>query len=211
MRVILLSWEYPPRIVGKLAEYVSALTSGLAKNGIHSHVVTYHDSMTGSVTESDGVNVVRVANPVKTHVNVLTWMLSLNVEVERASANIYYENFRKIDILDAHDWHFIPTAVILKKAFGIPFIFSIDSLEDHRSPGSIAPLNMAIKGIEWLGFYEAESIISKSEWMKNEIIKIHSVPKEKIKVIAPYTDKWIKTEIQTYKSLGGSKSIERSH
>ena len=43
---------------------------------------------------------------------------------------------------------------------------------------------MAIKSIEWLGFFEAEAISVKSEWMKDEVVKIHKVPKEKITVIS---------------------------
>ena len=39
---------------------------------------------------------------------------------------------------------------------------------------------MAIKSIEWLGFYEAEKISVKSEWMRDEVVRIYKVPKEKI-------------------------------
>ena len=49
MRVILFSWEYPPRVVGKLAEYVSALSTNLVKNKIDTYIVTYHDYMTGKL------------------------------------------------------------------------------------------------------------------------------------------------------------------
>ena len=55
MRVILFSWEYPPRVVGKLAEYVSALSTNLVKNKIDTYVVTYHDYMTGQTVEASGV------------------------------------------------------------------------------------------------------------------------------------------------------------
>ena len=87
--------------------------------------------------------------------------------MERAAANIYYQAGKKeLDLIDVYDWHFIPAAVTLKNALGIPFVYSVDSLEDHRSPGANAPLNMAIRGIEWLGFYEAAEVTAKSEWMQ---------------------------------------------
>ena len=50
MRVIIFSWEYPPRVVGKLAEYVKALSTQLAANKVEVNVVTYDDSTTGSAT-----------------------------------------------------------------------------------------------------------------------------------------------------------------
>ncbi len=198
MRAVLFSWEYPPRIVGKLAEYVSALATQLVKNKVETHIVTYHDSVTGVADESNGAKVTRVNNPVHTHVSLLTWDLTLNQEVERAAANIYYQAQKRIDIIDVYDWHFIPAAVTLKSALGIPFVYSVDSLEDHRSPGGNLPFNMAIRGIEWLGFYEAAAVTAKTDYMENEIIRIYQVPKEKIHVIPPNADGWAKSLIKVY-------------
>ncbi|MEM3703817.1 MAG: glycosyltransferase [Candidatus Bathyarchaeia archaeon] len=200
MRVIIFSWEFPPRIVGKLADYVKDLALQLAKNGVKTHVVTYHDYLTGEFEENGEVKTYRVTNPVKTHISVLTWVLTLNQEVERAAANIYRAN-RQVDLIDVHEWHFIPAAVTLKKALGIPFIYSVESLEDHRSPGVDNPFNMAIKSIEWLGTYEAQKIIVKSEWMASEVARIYKVPLEKVKVVTPKSATWLKTILETYNSL----------
>ena len=205
MRVILFSWEYPPRVVGQLAGYISQLSAKLVESKIETYIVTYHDFLTGMSNETSGVTTVRVANPVRTHINVLTWVLTLNQEVERAAANIYYKNEKQIDLIDVYDWHFIPAAVTLKNGFGIPFIYSIESLEDHRSPGSNTPFNMAIKSIEWLGCYEAEKISVKSEWMKEEVMRIYKVPKEKINVLSTYPDGWVKEVLEGYNSALGAK------
>jgi len=111
-----------------------------------------------------------------------------------------------VDLIDVYDWHFIPAAVTLKHALGIPFVYSVDSLEDHRSPGANLPFNMAIRGIEWLGFYEAQKVTAKSEYMQNEIIRLYKVPKEKIKIITPNTNNWVKNVLEAYKTAatGGS-------
>jgi glycosyltransferase involved in cell wall biosynthesis len=203
MRVIIFSWEYPPRIVGQLAEYTSALATQLVKNKVETYVVTYHNYLTGMTQEASGVKTVRVANPVRTHIGVLTWVLTLNEEVERAAANIYYEANKQIDLIDVFDWHFIPAAVTLKNALGIPFVYSVESLEDHRSPTVNSPFNMAIKSVEWLGFFEAEKISAKSDWMRNEIVRIYNVPKEKIKVILPSTNSWVKDVLELYSAAAG--------
>ena len=205
MRIIIFSWEYPPRVVGQLAEYVNTLAVQLVKNKVETHIVTYHDFLTGTVAEASGVKTVRVTNPVRTHIGVLTWILTLNQEVERAAANIYYQANEQVDLIDVYDWHFIPAAVTLKNALNIPFVYSVESLEDHRSPASNTPYNMSIKSIEWLGFYEATRISVKSEWMQNEIVRIYNVPKEKISVIAPNTASWIKEIIELYKTVSGGR------
>jgi glycogen(starch) synthase len=207
MRAIIFSWEYPPRVVGQLADYINKLSTQLAKNKVETYVVTYHDSLTGVVEEASGVKVFRVANPVRAHIGFLTWDLTLNQEVERAAASIYYHADKQVDVIDVFDWHFIPAAVTLKNALNIPFVYSVESLEDHRSPDSNTPYNMSIKSIEWLALFEAEKVCVRSEWMRDEITKIHSVPKEKVTVISPSAEVWIKDVVKLYRSVarGGNK------
>jgi glycosyltransferase involved in cell wall biosynthesis len=206
MRIIILSWEYPPRVVGKLSEYVKALSDQLATKKIDVNVVTYDDHSTGLDLEPTGVKTVRVSNPVRTHIGVLTWDLTLNQEVERVAANIYYGANKQIDLVDVYDWHFIPAAATLKNGLGIPFVYSVESLEDHRSQAVNTSYNMAIKSIEWLGFFEAEKISVKSEWMRDEVIRIYKVPKEKIVVISTDPDSWLTDIIKLYKIVGGMKA-----
>jgi len=208
MHVIIFSWEYPPRVVGRLADYINALSNQLVKNKVETHVVTYHEFLTGAVEEASGVKTVRVSNPVRTNIGVLTWDLTLNQEVERAAASIYYQANKQIDLIDVYDWHFIPAAVTLKNALDIPFVYSVESLEDHRSPTADTPYSMSIKSIEWLGFYEAKKVSVKSEWMRNEVARIYNVPKEKIEVISPNTNSWVKDLLELYKTVAGGLSSQ---
>lgn len=201
MCVIVFSWEYPPRIVGKLAYYVSELAMRLASSGLKTHVVTYHDSLIGDFEEASGVKVHRVANPVKTHINLLTWAITLNQEVERITANIYYREGGQVDLIDVHEWQFIPAAVTIKRAFEIPFTYSVESIEDQRSGGASNPLNIAIKSIEQLGVLEADGIIVKSEWMKNEVKAAYGASTRKIKVANLEEKNGIKAILDAYKSL----------
>jgi glycosyltransferase involved in cell wall biosynthesis len=200
MHVIIFSWEYPPRIVGQLANYVKKLAEQLVKNNVKVHVVTYHDFSTGEFDEPNSVKTYRVTNPVRTHIGVLTWVLTLNQEVERAAANIYYKANKHVNLIDVHDWHFIPAAVTLKKALNIPFVYSVESLEEHRSHGANSPFNMAIKSIEWLGMYEAERLVVKSEWMRDEVSRLYRVPQEKMRVISPTSTNWVESILEIYKS-----------
>lgn len=198
MRVVILTWEFPPRIVGQLSYYVNSLAVELVKKGVDTYVVTYDDYLSGYHEGKDGVKAFRLSNPVKDQLNVLTWSLTLNQEFERAVADIYYAVKRKVDVINVHDWHCIPAAVSLKKGLSVPFVFSVDSLEDHRSHGANAPLNLSIKSIEWLGAYESERISVKSDWMKQQVSQIYKVPSEKIDVIPPYSSTWISETVKSY-------------
>jgi hypothetical protein len=148
-----------------------------------------------------------VTNPVHTHIGVLTWVLTLNQEVERVAANIYYASNKQVDLIDVHDWHFIPAAVTLRNALAIPFVYSVESLEEHRSHGANSPFNMSIKSIEWLGTYEAEKLLVKSEWMRDEITRIYKVSTAKIKVVQPKSANWIKDILETYRNSRPGISI----
>ena len=48
MRVIMLTWEFPPRVVGQLAYYVNALAAELVKKNVDVFVVP--TTILGSVT-----------------------------------------------------------------------------------------------------------------------------------------------------------------
>ena len=207
MRVVIFSWEYPPRIVGKLADYVKALAVQLARNQTEPYVVTYHDYMTGEYDEPEGVKTFRVTNPVHTHIGVLTWVLTLNQEVERVTANIYYDMKGQVNLIDVHDWHFIPAAVTLKKALRVPFVYSVESLEDHRSHGANTPYNMAIKSIEWLGMYESHGLIVKSGWMRDEAIRLYKVPSEKVNIIPPSSTGWMKNILAVYETVAEKDAL----
>jgi len=136
---------------------------------------------------------------------VLTWVLTLNQEVERVAADTYYDSEKQIDLIDVQDWHFIPAAVTLKKAFNLPFVYSVDSLEEHRSHGANSPFNLSIKSIEWLGTFESHKVVVKSEWMKNEVIRLYNVPANKIVVVEPEAEGWMDRILEVYRDAVGSQ------
>ena len=204
MRIVVLTWEYPPRVVGELATEVEALSKGLAKRGVEVHVITYHDWMVGD-QELDGVFVHRATNPVKTSTHVLTWAMTMNGEFVRMAADLYYSP-RGIDVVDAHEWLCVPAAINLKRGLGVPFVFSVHSLEDHRSGGAQYLINEAIKSVERLGTKEAQKMVVKSNWMAKEVGRVYQVPKNKITVV---TDGPTQAEVVA-KIYEGMASFQRS-
>lgn len=199
LRVIIFTWEFPPRIVGQLSHYVNKLAVELIRKGLDVYIITYHNSWKGYHEGADGVKAYRISDPFRPQINILTWVLSLNQEVERVAADIYYSVKREVDLIDVQDWHFVPAAVSLKRALKIPFVFSIDSLEDQRSHGSRAPLSLSIMSMESLGVNEADRIIVKSDWMKREVNQAYKAPLEKIDVVSPNSPQWIDEILIAYK------------
>jgi glycosyltransferase involved in cell wall biosynthesis len=196
--VIIFTWEFPPRIAGQLAYYVNKLAAELVKKNVDVHVVTYNNSWTGFHQGADGIKAYRISDRVQPQINVLTWMLSLNQEAERVAADIYYSVRHELDLIDVQDWHFIPAAVTLKRALKIPFVFSIDSIEPHRSRNSGAPLSSSIRSMESLGISEAARILVKSEWMRQELKRYYNASDSLIEVVSPDSELWIDGILATY-------------
>jgi len=48
---------------------------------------------------------------------------------------------------------------------------------------------------------EAERIVVKSEWMRDEVVKCFSVPSDKAKVILPNSARWIEDILETYQEV----------
>jgi hypothetical protein len=46
-------------------------------------------------------------------------------------------------------------------------------------------------------------VSAKSEWMREEIVRIYNVPKEKVTVVSPSTSSWIKDVLELYNSVVG--------
>jgi hypothetical protein len=200
--VIIFTWEFPPRIIGQLAYYVNKLAAELVKKNVDVWVVTYNDSWTGFHQGADGIKAYRISDKVRPHINVLTWMLSLNQEAERVVADIYYSTKHEVDLIDVHDWHFVPAAVTLKKALRVPFVFSIDSIEPHRSRNSSAALSSSIRSMEFLGTSEAAKILVKSEWMKQELKRCYNTLDSMVEVVSPDVESWINNVLAVYQKLG---------
>jgi len=101
-----------------------------------------------------------------------------------------------------HDRHFVPAAVTLKKALRVPFVFSIDSIEPHRSRNSGAPLSSSIRSMESLGTSEASRILVKSEWMKQELKLHYNTSEDMIEVVSPDAESWIDSILVAYQKRG---------
>ena len=183
MKILMLTWEYPPRIVGGIARVVHDLSKRLIKDGHEVTVVTYRDNADVPEYENDkGVNVYRVDNYMIHPNNFIDWIMQLNFNlIAKATEIINKES--GFDVIHAHDWLVTYAAKSLKNAYDIPIVATIHATEAGRNSGIHDETQRYINDTEWLLTYEATEVIVNSNYMKNEIQRLFGLPFDKINVI----------------------------
>lgn len=178
----MLSWEYPPRIVGGIARVVHDLSHRLIKDGHDVTVVTYKDGDTPEYENDKGVKVYRVNNYMINPNNFIDWILQLNFNLAaKASQLITTEG--SFDVIHAHDWLVTYAAKNLKDAFNIPIVSTIHATEAGRNSGIHDETQRYINDTEWLLTYESTEVIVNSNFMKGDLQRLFGLPFEKINVI----------------------------
>ena len=103
MKILMLTWEYPPRIVGGIARVVHDLSKRLIKDGHDVTVVTYKEGNVPYFEDDNGVKVYRVDNYMINPNNFIDWIMQLNFNL-LAKANEIIAKEGKFDVIHAHDW-----------------------------------------------------------------------------------------------------------
>ena len=183
MKILMLTWEYPPRIVGGIARVVHDLSKRLIKDGHEVTVVTYRDNADVPEYENDkGVNVYRVDNYMIHPNNFIDWIMQLNFNM-LSKATEFINKEGGFDVIHAHDWLVTYAAKSLKNAYDIPIVATIHATEAGRNSGIHDETQRYINDTEWLLTYEATEVIVNSNYMKNEIQRLFGLPFDKINVI----------------------------
>lgn len=184
MRILLLSWEYPPRIVGGLGRHVHRLSTALAQDGHDVHVVTRAHPDAPAEEVLDGVHVVRAGEypPMIEFNDLVPWVLQFNVAVQERATRVLLDN--EIDVVHAHDWLVAYAAGAVKNVFEIPLVSTVHATEYGRHQGYLpGPMNKLIHQVEWWLTYEARRVITCSEYMRDQVHEIFELPPSKQDVI----------------------------
>lgn len=180
----MLSWEYPPRVVGGLGRHVNALARTLAAQGHDVHVVTRDHPDAPAEEVLEGVHVIRVteAPPVIPFGDLVPWVLAFNNRVQAAATKVLLEH--DVDVVHAHDWLVAYAAAGLKSAFDLPVVATIHATEYGRHQGHLpGPMNKLIHQVEWWLTYEARRVIACSEYMRKQVGDIFQLPHAKTDVV----------------------------
>jgi glycogen(starch) synthase len=182
LRILMFTWEYPPRIIGGIARVVDGLSKALSKLGVEVHVIT--NEMPGSPFEEKdhGVFVHRVSIPTPAP-NFHSWVLMMNHYFSKRAGLLSHE-VGDFDIVHAHDWLVLPCTSESRNFFDCTMVGTLHSLEYKRAGGTVSsPEGYMVESLEWWLTYESSQIIVSSNAMKNDTKWKYQVPEEKIWVI----------------------------
>lgn len=178
----MLTWEYPPRVVGGIARVVNDLSKRLIKDGHDVTVVTYREGNVPYFELDKGVKVYRVDNFMINASNFIDWVMQLNFNmIAKASEIIQKEG--EFDVIHAHDWLVAYAAKTLKQSYKIPLVSTIHATEAGRNSGIRDSQQKYINDTEWMLTYESTEVIVNSNYMKGELQRLFGLPFEKINVV----------------------------
>ncbi|MBC6448933.1 glycosyltransferase family 4 protein [Actinokineospora xionganensis] len=191
MRVLMLSWEYPPVVVGGLGRHVHAIARHLSDLGHEVVVLCRHEAGTDAATHPteddvhDGVRVIRVAED-PTHLvfekDLVAWTLAMGHAMIRAGLSLI-DGWRP-DVVHAHDWLVTHPAIALAEQAKAPLVSTVHATEAGRHSGWLSqPLNQQIHSVEWWLANRSDALITCSSAMRAEVSHLFEVDPETITVI----------------------------
>ena len=179
----MLSWEYPPRIIGGIARHVEELSRALARAGVEVVVVTAHHPGAPEREEIPvGPGGVRVLRAGASALNALDFVCEIHQLDFGLLARVLAEGERRYDLVHAHDWLVAFAARTLKHGLGIPLVATMHATEAGRNQGVHTPMQQYIHSVEWLLTYEAWRVICCSRGMAGEVERVLAVPENKVRV-----------------------------
>jgi len=198
VKMAVLVYEYPPKIVGGLGTYAAEITRKFVLLDHDVSVFTMNDD-TGSLPTRELWRGIEIHRPLHIDVsdslpdviaedvrkwgrgihlfskilvyNYLTASKMVN-ELVRSEAFLF-------DMVIAHDWLSAMGGIAIKRELGIPFVFHVHSTEKGRTMGNGSEV---VSNIEMRAAQTADMIITVSNAMKDELIGL-GFPAEKIRVI----------------------------
>ncbi|KJS80054.1 MAG: glycosyl transferase family 1 [Peptococcaceae bacterium BICA1-8] len=181
MKILTLTWEYPPRTIGGLATHVAGLNRALAKKAVDVNIVTIGENQENSY-EEQGVLVHTIPSHFLPSRDFISEILHLNFSLLEKSIKLINE-WGKVDIIHAHDWLVAFAARTLKHIYQLPLVSTIHATEYGRNNGLHTDIQRYISSVEWWLTYESWKVLVCSEAMKSEIANIFQTPQDKVEVV----------------------------
>lgn len=197
MKLAVLVYEYPPKIVGGLGTYAAEITRKFVLMDNDVTVFTMNDDA-GSLPTREIWRGMEIHRPLHIDISdslpdvvaddIIKWGRGINMFSKILVYNylsasklvnelIRKENF-KYDIVVAHDWLSAIGGMIVKREVDLPFAFHVHSTEKGRTLGNGSEV---VSNIELHGAKTADLIVTVSYAMKDELTKL-GFPKDKIQV-----------------------------
>ena len=141
----MVSWEYPPVVIGGLGRHVHHLATALAAAG-HEVVVLARrpfdtDPASHPTTDqrSEGVRIIAAAHDPHEFdfgADMMAWTLAMGHAMIRAGMHLH--GSWSPDVVHAHDWLVAHPAVALAEFFDVPLVSTVHATEAGRHSGWVS-------------------------------------------------------------------------
>jgi glycosyltransferase involved in cell wall biosynthesis len=196
LAVMMLTWEFPPRIIGGISPHVHYLSKSLTRKGVKVYVVTCDFPGAPAHEVVDGVEVFRIDSYKNPSPDFATWVYLMNLNMQKEAAALVNKLNYEIDVFHAHDWLVATAGIGLKHVFRKPFFATMHSTEIGRRNGIHFDYEKMIHETEaWLT-YEAWKVICCSEYMVSHVRWAFGLPQDKSMMIPNGVDTEVYTRIE---------------
>jgi glycogen synthase len=183
LAVMMLSWEYPPRVIGGISPHIFFLSKHLAKQDVKVYVVTCDFPGAPSHEVIDDVEVYRIDSYKNPSPDFASWVYLMNMNMQRETAALTRKISNKIDIFHAHDWLVANAGIGLKHVFRKPLLVTMHSTEMGRRDGLHTTTEKMIHETEaWLT-YEAWKVVCCSDYMIGHVKYAFGLPSDKLVMV----------------------------
>lgn len=184
MRVLILSWEYPPLIEGGLARHVRKLSENLVTLGVDVHVLTRGGEDAAERSELGGVTVHRVREPRRPRElgEFVAWIEHMNSDM--LAAGVELGDHLEFDLVHGHDWLVAGACEHLARRFQCPLVTTIHATEYGRHQGWVDKHPQShIHAAEARITHRADRVIACSSYMREHIVDVFGVNEHAVDVI----------------------------
>ncbi|WNS81956.1 glycosyltransferase [Domibacillus sp. DTU_2020_1001157_1_SI_ALB_TIR_016] len=165
--VLLLSWEYPPNIVGGMARHVHGLAEALVASGREVIVLTSSHHESAEYECVNGVHIYRSGPLHKGEQDFLKQTSDLNLCLFQKAMELMHKH--DIALIHTHDWLTGDAAILLAEQKQLPLISTIHATEHGRNNGLHNELQHAIASKEKKLIEASDTVIVCSQPMKEEL------------------------------------------
>ncbi|QYO68677.1 glycosyltransferase family 4 protein [Leptolyngbya sp. 7M] len=180
MKILVLAWEFPPRIVGGISRHVAELYPELVRLGHEVHLLTVEFGHAPRYEVVDGIRVHRVS--VSESHDFFHWVANMNDSMGKHGGKLLQED-GPFHLIHAHDWLVADAAIALKHLFKIPLIATIHATEFGRHNGLHTETHRYINSKEAALVTEAWRVIVCTQYMRQEMGWAFHCPADKVDVI----------------------------
>ncbi|MGA9278601.1 glycosyltransferase family 4 protein [Ilumatobacter sp.] len=175
MRVLMLTWEFPPRYSGGTAAHVQGLSQALADAGHDVFVLTSADRRADHEAERTGPVRVLRAEVGLPHIPVERY-LALVASAGHALTQLALDAHSPLagwtpDVVHGHDWKVGWAADTLSRHYDVPFVLTMHGTEKVRHGGNL-PLGEPtdVNSIEWWLAFRADRLIASTSFMVDQLV-----------------------------------------